>query len=105
MANPKAIGLQAKSRFLKGFGARLGGIQSFDYYRSNESGGSDIELLTYYVLLKNPRIEPVLGIGGVYLLYYWNTGHSQCNLTDFNIGGGFGVNLRSSSDFRLGFSG
>ena len=104
LGNPKAIGLQAEVRFLKGFGARLSGIQSFDYHRQNEFGGGGIGLLTYYIPLKNPRIEPVLGIGGVYSLYHWNTGYGQGNLTDFNIGGGVGVNLRFSSDFRLGFS-
>lgn len=104
IANPKIIGLQAEVKFLKNFGARLGGIQVFDYQRQNEFGGGGIGLLTYYFPLKNARIEPVLGIGGVYSLYHWDLGYSKGNLTDFNVGGGLGLNLRFSNDFRLGFS-
>ena len=104
LANPKIIGLQAEVKFLKNFGARLGGIQVFDHRRQNEFGGGGIGLLTYYVPLKNARIEPVLGIGGVYSLYHWDLGFDKGNLTDLDIGGGLGVNLRFSSDFRLGFS-
>ncbi|HEX8327616.1 MAG TPA: hypothetical protein VF629_08750 [Hymenobacter sp.] len=104
LGNPKALGVQAEFRFLQHFGARLAGVQSFDYQRQNEFGGGGIGLLTYYIPLKNKLIEPGLGIGGVYSLYHWDTGYNSGNLTDFNIGGGAGVNFRFSRDFRFGIN-
>jgi hypothetical protein len=104
LGNPKVLGLQAETRFLQHFGGRLIATQVFDYQRQNEFGGGGIGLLTYYIPLKNPRIEPVLGIGGVYSLYHWDLGYNNGNLTDFNVGGGLGVNLRFSNDFRAGLS-
>ncbi|WP_156175899.1 hypothetical protein [Hymenobacter terrenus] len=104
VGNPKALGVQAEARFLKNFGARLAGTQVFTYERQKEFGGGAIGLLTYYVPLKNKRIEPAVGIGGVYSLYHWDVGYDRGNLSDFNIGGGAGVNLRFSHDFRLGLN-
>jgi hypothetical protein len=104
LGNPRALGVQAEVRVLKNFGVRLAGIQSFDYHRANERGGGATGLLTYYFPLKNKRLEPGLGIGGVYSLYHWNTGYRQGNLTDLNIGGGAGLNLRFSNDFRVGIN-
>ncbi|WP_210515474.1 hypothetical protein [Hymenobacter terricola] len=104
LANPKVLGVQAEVRFLEHFGGRLVATQVFDYQRQNEFGGGGIGLLTYYIPLKNPRIEPVLGLGGVYSLYHWDLGYRNGTLTDFNVGGGLGVNLRFSNDFRAGLS-
>jgi hypothetical protein len=103
LANPKALGIQAETRFWQHFGARLTVAQSFDY-RPRESGGAAIGLLTYYLPLRNPRIEPMVGIGTVYSLYRWNTGYDKGTLTDLNLGGGLGVNLRFHANFRTGIS-
>ena len=103
LANPKAVGVQAEARFGQHFGARLTVAQSFDYL-PHESGGAALGLLTYYVPLRNPRIEPVVGIGPVYSLYRWNTGFDHGTLTDLNLGGGVGVNLRFDAHFRAGLS-
>ncbi|GAA4016077.1 hypothetical protein GCM10022408_31910 [Hymenobacter fastidiosus] len=105
LANPRVIGVQTEARFLEYFGVRLAATQVFDpHHRQNEFSGGGLGLLTYYVPLKNKRIEPVLGLGGVYSLYHWDTGSDRGNLSDLNVGGGVGVNLRFSSDFRVGFS-
>ena len=104
LGNPKALGVQAEARFLKTFGARLAGLQIYDNYRHNEYGGGGMGLLTYYLPLKNERIEPVLGLGGVYSLYHWDNGYNSGTINDFNVGGAAGVNLRFSSDFRLGIN-
>ena len=103
LANPKALGIQAETRFWQHFGARLVVAQSFDY-RPQESGGAAIGLLTYYFPLRNPRIEPMVGVGAVYSLYRWNTGFDRGTLTDLNLGGGVGVNLRFHANFRTGIS-
>lgn len=104
LGNPKALGVQAEMRVLKQFGVRLAGAQLFTYDRQQEYGGGGIGLLTYYIPLRNKRIEPVLGLGGVYSLYHWDTGYDHGNLTDLNLSGGAGVNLRFSSDFRIGIN-
>jgi hypothetical protein len=103
LANPKALGVQAEARFWQHFGARLTLAQSFDYL-PREGGGAVIGLLTYYFPLPNPRIEPMVGIGPVYSLYRWNTGFDKGTLTDLNLAGGVGVNLRFHSHFRTGIS-
>ena len=103
LANPKALGVQAEARFWQHFGARLTVAQSFDYL-PRESGGAALVLLTYYVPLRNLRIEPLVGLGPVYSLYRWNTGHDNGTLTDLNLGGGVGVNLRFHANFRTGLS-
>ncbi|GAA3928282.1 hypothetical protein GCM10022406_12370 [Hymenobacter algoricola] len=105
LANPRVIGVQTEARFLSHFGLRVAATQVFDaHHRQNEFSGGGLGLVTYYIPLKNKRIEPVLGLGGVYSLYHWDTGYDRGNLTDLNVGGGVGVNLRFSSDFRTGFS-
>ncbi len=102
LGNPKVIGVQGEVRLLKHFGGRLVVTQVFDSHRQNEFSGGGIGLLTYYIPVKNKLVEPVVGIGGVYSLYHWDTGYNRGNLTDFNVGGGVGLNLRFSSAFRTG---
>ena len=104
LGNPKALGVQAEVRFLKDFGARLAGVQQFDYQRANEYGGGGIALLTYYLPLKNKLIVPGIGLGAVYSLYHWDMGYDKGNLQDVNLCGGVGVNLRFSPNFRLGIN-
>ncbi|OGX87990.1 hypothetical protein [Hymenobacter glacialis] len=104
LGNPKALGVQAEARFLKDFGARLAGVQQFDYQRANEYGGGGVALLTYYLPLKNKLIEAGIGLGAVYSLYHWDVGYDKGNLQDVNLGGGLGVNLRFSPNFRLGIN-
>ena len=66
LANPRVIGLQAEGRFLKSLGLRVAALQVFDYHqRPNEFSAGGLGLLTYYIPVRNPRIEPVLGLGGV----------------------------------------
>ncbi|MGY3087179.1 hypothetical protein ACVWYF_000205 [Hymenobacter sp. UYAg731] len=104
LGNPKVLGVQAEGRFGQHFGGRLVATQVFDSHRQNEFSAGGIGLLTYYIPLKNPRLEPVVGIGGVYSLYHWDLGYNKGNLTDFNVGGGLGLNLRFSNDFRAGIN-
>jgi hypothetical protein len=104
LGNPKVLGVQAEGRFGPHFGGRLVATQVFDSHRQNEFSAGGIGLLTYYIPLENPRLEPVIGIGGVYSLYHWDLGYNKGTLTDFNVGGGMGLNLRFSSDFRAGIN-
>ncbi len=106
LGNPKVLGVQAEGRFGQHFGGRLVATQVFDSHRQNEFSAGGIGLLTYYIPLKNPRLEPVVGIGGVYSLYHWDLGANakKGTLTDFNVGGGMGLNLRFSNDFRAGIN-
>ena len=106
LGNPKVLGVQAEGRFGQHFGGRLVATQVFDSHRQNEFSAGGIGLLTYYIPLKNPRLEPVVGIGGVYSLYHWDLGPNgnKGTLTDFNVGGGMGLNLRFSNDFRAGIN-
>ena len=110
LGNPRVLGVQAEGRFGQHFGGRLVATQVFDSHRQNEFSAGGIGLLTYYIPLKNPRLEPVLGIGGVYSLYHWDLGPNTNNnttkgtLTDFNVGGGMGLNLRFSNNFRAGIN-
>ena len=106
LGNPKVLGVQAEGRFGQHFGGRLVATQVFDSQRQNEFSAGGIGLLTYYIPLKNPRLEPVVGIGGVYSLYHWDLGPNdkKGNLTDFNVGGGIGLNLRFSNEFRAGIN-
>ncbi|MBH8569313.1 hypothetical protein KB206_10485 [Microvirga sp. STS02] len=110
LGNPKVLGVQAEGRFGTHFGGRLVATQVFDSHRQNEFSAGGLGLLTYYIPLKNPRLEPVVGIGGVYSLYHWDLGpnsnnsNTKGNLTDFNVGGGMGLNLRFSNDFRAGIN-
>ncbi|MCI1187567.1 hypothetical protein MON38_09060 [Hymenobacter sp. DH14] len=106
LGNPKVLGVQAEGRFGQRFGGRLVATQVFDSHRQNEFSAGGIGLLTYYIPLKNPRLEPVVGIGGVYSLYHWDLGPNanKGTLTDFNVGGGAGLNLRFSNDFRAGIN-
>lgn len=106
LGNPKVLGVQAEGRFGQHFGGRLVAAQFFDSHRQNEFSAGGIGLLTYYIPLKNPRLEPVVGIGGVYSLYHWDLGShaNKGNLTDFNVGGGLGLNLRFSNNFRAGIN-
>ncbi|GAB3866354.1 hypothetical protein GCM10028824_06820 [Hymenobacter segetis] len=106
LGNPKVLGVQAEGRFGPHFGGRLVATQVFDSHRQNEFSAGGIGLLTYYIPLKNPRLEPMLGIGGVYSLYHWDLGSNgnKGTLTDFNVGGGMGLNLRFSNDFRAGIN-
>ena len=107
LANPRVVGLQAEGRVLKSFGLRLVGTQVFDpHQRQNEFSAGGLGLLTYYIPLRNPRLEPVLGLGAVYSLYHWDLGYGdqRGNLHDVNVGGGVGLNLRFSNSFRAGFN-
>ncbi|WP_073109328.1 hypothetical protein [Hymenobacter daecheongensis] len=105
LANPRVIGLQVEARLLRHFGVRAAGLQVFDAnQRQNEFSAGGLGLLTFYIPLKNQRLEPVLGLGGVYSLYHWDVGHHRGNLHDVNLGGGAGLNLRFSNNFRAGFN-
>ncbi|GAB2870483.1 hypothetical protein [Hymenobacter ruber] len=106
LGNPKVLGVQAEGRFGPHFGGRLVATQVFDSHRQNEFSAGGIGLLTYYIPLQNPRLEPVVGIGGIYSLYHWDLGPNanKGTLADFNVGGGMGLNLRFSNDFRAGIN-
>ncbi|RYU81600.1 hypothetical protein [Hymenobacter persicinus] len=111
LANPRLLGIQAERRVGPHFGLRLAATQVFDYHqRQNEFSAGGLGLLTYYLPVRNSRIEPVLGVGAVYSLYHWNLGittnmrNTKGNLQDVNLGGGAGMNLRFSNGFRAGFS-
>ncbi|WP_310391432.1 hypothetical protein [Hymenobacter sp.] len=99
-----AVGLQADYRFAKSWGVKLAGVRQFGYERPAEYGRAGIGLLTYSFPTRSQLVEPVVGVGAVRTVYHWALAGRSGNVTDWNVGGGFGANLRFSDRFRTGLN-
>ncbi|MBC8082214.1 MAG: hypothetical protein H7Z21_03320, partial [Hymenobacter sp.] len=100
----KAVGLQADYRATGRFGVKLAGARQFGYERAGEYGLAGIGLLTYYFPTSSKLVEPLVGLGPVYSLYHWKLAGRGGTVDDWNVGGGFGTNLRFSNRFRTGLN-
>jgi|GEM_PF-6576266 len=98
----KAVGLQSDYRFTERWGVKVAGARQFDYDRKYEYGLAGIGLLTYYLPTKSKLVEPLVGLGTVCSSYRWALAGNSGTVTDWNVGGGFGTNLRFSERFKTG---
>ena len=99
-----AVGVQSDYRFTPRWGVKLAGVQQFGYERAAEYGRAGIGLLTYSLPTDFKVVEPVVGVGAVYTLYHWALAGGSGDVTDLNVGAGFGTNLRFSDRFRTGLN-
>ena len=102
LGNHRAIGLQVEYKFYRNFALRALGAKVLGYDKPTEYGYAGIGLISYYFPTDVRFIEPVIGIGCIYTLYHWDIAGRSGNLSDINIGGGFGTNFRFSNHFRTG---
>ena len=100
----QAVGVQTDYRFARRWGVKLAGVQQFGYDRPAEYGRAGIGLLTYSLPTDFKLVEPVVGIGAVYSVYHWALAGGSGDVTDLNLGGGFGTNLRFNDRFRTGLN-
>lgn len=98
----QALGLQADCRFARSWGVKLAGVRQFGHERAGEFGQAGLGLLTYYLPTRSKLVEPVLGLGAVRSEYHWAQAGRTGHLADWNVGGGFGTNLRFSPRLRTG---
>ena len=98
------LGIQSDYRFTPRWGVKVAGVQQFGYERAAEYGRAGIGLLTYALPTNFKLIEPVVGVGAVYTLYHWALAGGSGDVTDLNVGAGFGTNLRFSERFRTGLN-
>ena len=96
------LGVQSDYRFTSRWGVKLAGVQQFGYERAAEYGRAGIGLLTYSLPTDFKVVEPVVGVGAVYSRYHWALAGGSGDVTDLNVGAGFGTNLRFSDRFRTG---
>ncbi|MBC8084731.1 MAG: hypothetical protein H7Z21_16150 [Hymenobacter sp.] len=99
-----AVGLQADYRFARSWGVKLAGVGQFGYERPAEYGRAGIGLFTFSFPTRSRLVEPVVGLGAVRTVYHWALAGRSGNVTDWNVGGGFGTNLRFSDRFRTGLN-
>lgn len=97
-------GVQSDYRFSPRWGLKLAGVQQFGYERAAEYGRAGIGLVTYSLPTDFKVVEPVVGIGAVYTRYHWALAGGSGDVTDLNVGAGFGTNLRFSDRFRTGLN-
>jgi hypothetical protein len=98
------VGIQSDYRFTQRWGVKLAGVQQFGYDRAAEYGRAGIGLLTYSLPTNFKLVEPVVGVGAVYSLYHWALAGGSGDVTDLNVGAGFGTNLRFTDRFRTGLN-
>lgn len=100
----QALGGQAEYRWARRWAVKLAGVRQFGYERPAESGRAGLGLLAYYFPTRSPLVEPVVGLGAVHSAYHWALAGNHGTVTDLNLGGGFGTNLRFSDRFRTGLN-
>lgn len=104
IANPLTLGVETEYKFYKNIGVRFIGTRILGYQRPNEYGYAGIGLITFSAPSDFKLLEPVIGFGCVYTLYHWDYKGFKGDITDLNIGGGFGTNFKFTDRFKAGIN-
>lgn len=98
----RTVGVLGEVRLPHHLGLKLAGVRNHDGTIPGEYGLAGLGLLTYYLPSSLKAVEPLVALGGVYSGYHWQQRGGRGTVTDLNVGGGFGVNLRFHPRLRTG---